>query len=127
MPGRQFRTPITRLIPPSVHRALDLVTVTIFALAPLVLHLQGAPATLSYALAAIHLVLTLLTKFPDVGPRPIRFRLHGSIELVVGIVLILLPWVVGWTGIARPFYTIMGIAIVVVWTLSKYRNVHSDE
>ncbi len=118
---------VTRAIPPSVHRALDLVTVTIFALAPLVLQLQGLAASVSYALAAIHLVLTLATKFPDVGPRPIRFRLHGLIELVVGVVLIVLPWVVGWSGTARTFYCVMGVVILVVWSLSKYRNVHSDE
>lgn len=115
------------LIPPSVHRALDLLTVAIFALAPILLSLSGPPAMVSYALAVIHLLLTLATKFPDVGPRPVRFRLHGSIEMVVGIVLLVLPWAVGWTGTARVFYTVMGLIILIVWSLSKYRNVHSDE
>lgn len=115
------------LIPPSIHRALDLVTVAIFALAPIFLHLSGLPATISYALAVIHLLLTLATKFPDVGKRPIRFRLHGTIELVVGIVLIVLPWAAGWVGTARVFYMVMGVLILIIRGLSKYRNVHSDE
>ncbi|MGI8510154.1 MAG: hypothetical protein ACR2MQ_12590 [Gemmatimonadaceae bacterium] len=116
-----------KLIPPSVHRALDLVTVAIFALAPIFLHLSGPPAMLSYALAVIHMLLTLATKFPDVGKRPIALKLHGLIELVVGIVLLVLPWVVGWTGTARTYYTVMGVIILVVWALSKYEHAHKGE
>lgn len=113
-----------KIIPPAVHRSLDLVTVAIFALAPILLHLSGPPAVLSYALAAIHLLLTLVTKFPDVGARPIPFKLHGVIELIVGIVLLVLPWVLGWVGTARTFYTVMGVVILVVWALSSYRLLH---
>lgn len=115
------------VIPPSVHRALDLVTVAIFALAPIFLRLNGPAAMLSYALAAIHLLLTLLTRFPDMRNRPVPLRIHGAVELVVGIVLLLLPWIVGWTGNARPFYTTIGVIILVVWALSKYDHVHVGE
>ncbi len=116
-----------RIIPPSVHRALDLVTVAIFALAPILLRLSGPPAYLSYALAAIHLLLTLGTKFPDVGARPIPLKLHGIVELVVGIVLLVLPWIVGWVGTPRVYYSAMGVIILVVWALSKYDHVHRGE
>lgn len=116
-----------KLIPPSVHRALDLVTVAIFALAPILLRLSGPPAELSYALAVIHLVLTLATRFPDMRGRPIALKVHGFIELVVGIVLLVLPWVAGWIGTARTFYTVMGVIILVVWVLSKYQHTHIGE
>lgn len=115
------------LIPPSIHRALDLVTVAIFALAPIFLRLSGPPAMLSYALAVIHLVLTLATRFPDMRKRPIALKVHGMIELVVGVVLVALPWVLGWTETARTFYTVMGLIILVVWLLSKYQHVHTGE
>lgn len=116
-----------RLIPPAVHRALDLVTVAVFALAPILLHLSGPPAILSYTLAAVHMLLTLATRFPDVGRRPVALELHGWVELVVGVVLLLLPWVAGWTGHARAFYTAMGVIILVVWALSRYQHVHAGE
>lgn len=115
------------VILPGVHRALDLVTVAVFALAPLLLHLDGPPAYLSYALALIHFVLTLATRFPDVRHRPVPLPIHGWIELVVGVVLLVLPWLVGWTDAARWLYTIMGLLILAVWALSKYRHVHSGE
>lgn len=114
-----------RIIPPSVHRALDLVTVVIFALAPLLLHLSGAPAVLSYTLAGVHLLLTLLTQFPDVGSRPVPLPVHGWVELAVGIVLLILPWLVGWIATARTFYTVMGVIILAVWALSRYPNAHA--
>ncbi len=116
-----------KIIPPSVHRALDLVTVAIFALAPIFLRLSGPPAILSYALAAIHLLLTLATKFPDIGKRPVSLKLHGMVELIVGVVLLVLPWIVGWVGTARVYYSAMGVIILVVWALSKYEHVHAGE
>ncbi|MGH8471003.1 MAG: hypothetical protein ACREVJ_00745 [Gammaproteobacteria bacterium] len=39
-------------------------------------------ATVSYALAAIHLVLTLLTAFPSGVVKAIPFTVHGALELV---------------------------------------------
>ncbi len=115
------------IIPPSVHRALDLVTVAIFALAPILLRLDGTPAQLSYALAGIHLLLTLATRFPDMRKRPIALRVHGSIELLVGVVLLLLPWISGWSGTPRTFYSVMGVIVLLVWLLSKYQHTHVGE
>lgn len=115
------------IIPPSVHRALDLVTVAVFALAPIFLHMSGPPAMVSYALALIHLLLTLATRFPDVGKRPVALKLHGTIEIVVGIALLVLPWIAGWSGTERTFYSIMGVIILIVWALSKYEHAHIGE
>src|SRR5579864_8892655 len=55
-----YRGERMRVIGAGLHRMLDFVTVVGFALAPTVLGLVGFAATLSYLLAAVHLVLTLL-------------------------------------------------------------------
>ncbi|MEO7041331.1 MAG: hypothetical protein ABI035_03635 [Gemmatimonadaceae bacterium] len=109
-----------KLLPASVHRSLDMLAVLCFLGAPILLGLTGRPAMVSYALAAIHIIVTLATKFPDTGHRPVSLRVHGGIELVVGIALIVLPWLAGWNGTARTYYVTAGIILLIVWAVSNY-------
>ncbi len=111
-----------RVIAPGIHRVLDFVTVAGFALAPLVLGLAGFAATLAYVLAAVHLAVTLLTQFPGSAARPVPLALHGAIECVVGVALIVLPWLLGWSGTVRMFYVFAGVVILGVWLFSIYRG-----
>ncbi len=117
---------MTRL-PASVHRSLDMVAVVGFLAMPILLRLSGPAAMLSYALAAVHLAITLSTKFPDTGHRPISLRAHGMIELVVGIVLVVLPFAVGWTDNARPYYVVVGLLLLVIWAASNYGRQYGAE
>ena len=110
---------MTRLAP-GVHRLLDLVTIVGFGVAPGLLGLTGVAAILSYTLAAVHLLLTLLTHFPGDGRGPIPFEVHGAVEGVVGTALAAFPFVAGWTGTPRYFYLGAGIVILAVWGLSDY-------
>jgi hypothetical protein len=111
-----------RVIAAGLHRMLDFVTVAGFALAPSVLRLAGLGATLAYILAAVHLVLTLLTHFPGGAARPVSFLLHGAIEGVVGIVCSYCHG--SWAGVGRRAYSIVvaGVVILAVWVLSAYRT-----
>jgi hypothetical protein len=103
------------------HRTLDFATVTVFLLAPIALRLAGAAAYLSYTLAVVHLGVTLATAFPGAAARPLPIAAHGAIELAVGAALAALPWIAGWHGAARWFYTAAGVAILVAWALTRYR------
>ena len=117
---------MTRL-PASVHRSLDMVAVVAFLAMPVLLRLSGPAALLSYALAGIHLLITLATKFPDTGHRPISLRAHGVIELIVGIVLIVLPFVLGWTDTAQKYYVVVGVILLIVWAVSNYGRQYGAE
>lgn len=94
---------------------------------PILLRLSGPPAMLSYALAVIHLAITLSTKFPDTGHRLITLRAHGLIELVVGVVLIALPFAAGWTDTARTYYIAVGVILLLVWVSSNYGRQYGAE
>ena len=107
------------MIRPRAHRVLDMLTVVGFAVAPFILRLSGPAAWLAWVLAAVHLLMTLATAFPDGAPGPVPFRMHGIVELLVGIVLPVVPFVVGWTGAARWFYLVAGIVILLVWLGSR--------
>jgi hypothetical protein len=111
-----------KVISPSAHGVLDYVTVVAFALAPTVVGFSGLPATICYVLAAVHLVLTLVTAFGAGVAKLVPFHLHGRIELVVSLVLIVLPWLLGFAGVlaARWFFVGAGVVIFLVWLLTAY-------
>ncbi len=105
-----------------VHGVLDYLVVLIFLGAPTLLHLSAVPAAISYTLAGVHLLLTLLTDFPLGALKVIPLKWHGIIELVVGPVLIALPFLLGFgpEPAAEFFYVLNGAVILVVWFLTDY-------
>ena len=107
------------LLSPRTHGYLDYATVAVFALAPSVLGLDGFAATLSYLLAAVHLLMTVLTAFPLGVVLKIPFRLHGTVELVVGVVLVALALLL-FDGTERAFTLAMGLVILAVWAATDY-------
>ncbi len=117
-----------KILNPRTHGYLDYVTVILFLVAPTVLGLTGIPAMLAYALAMIHLVMTLVTDFP-LGVVPlIPFTIHGWVERVVGPVLIIVPFVLGFSTdlVARNFYVAMGIVIVLVGLVTDYKGTETQ-
>jgi hypothetical protein len=76
---------------------LDYLTVIAFALAPTVLGLTGTAAWLAYTLAVAHLLVTLATDF-DLGvAHLLPAAWHGRIELAVGLLLLVAPWLLGFS------------------------------
>jgi len=109
------------LIPAALHRRLDFMTIVAFALAPWILGLAGFEASLSYALAVIHLAMTMLTRFSPADRGPVPLALHGVVESAVGLVLVVLPLFMNWHGTSRVLYMSAGVAILMVWVFSQYR------
>ena len=108
-------------ISPTVHGAIDYVAVAIFAVAPAAIGLSGWPAALSYALAGIHLLMTLLTDFPAGVIKVIPIVLHQWVERIVGPVLVILAFI-SMTEAARAFFAAMGVIIFAVERLTAYRS-----
>lgn len=113
--------PMHTLIDARTHGYLDYAVVAVFALAPAVLGLTGLAATLSYALAAIHLAMTLTTAFPLGVASLVPFRVHGMVEVVVGAVLVALG-VFAFEGAAWVFFLVMGLGILAVWAATNYEG-----
>jgi hypothetical protein len=106
-------------ISPTVHGAIDYLAVVIFAAAPAVIGLSGWPAVLSYALAGVHLLMTLLTDFPAGVIKAIPIVLHQWVERIVGPVLVILAFI-SMTEAARAFFVAMGVIIFAVERLTAY-------
>jgi hypothetical protein len=113
-----------RILSPRVHGVIDLITVAVLVLGSIVVGLGGSPLAIALTLAAVHLLMTLFTDFPMGVWKRIPFFVHGIVELVVGIGLLLLPSFAGYGpgSPARRFYLAMGAVILIVWALTAYRT-----
>jgi SPW repeat len=113
---------VTKPISARVHGVLDYTTVVGFLNAPMVFGFSGTPAAVAYWLAGIHLLMTGCTDFPLGFFKLIPFRIHGAIELVAGIFLIVAPWIYGFAGdnVPRNFFIAIAIVIFVVVALTDY-------
>jgi len=110
-----------KVVSDTAHGILDYLTVAIFALAPGILGLTGFAALVSYALAAVHLIMTLLTNMPLGVVKIIPMRLHALVEMLVGPVLVVAALVLPTLlGDKREFFLVMGLVILAVWFLSSY-------
>lgn len=110
-----------KIISDQMHGALDYLTVIIFALAPSLIGLTGIAAVVSYALAIIHLSMTVATQMPLGVFKIIPIKLHAIVELIVGPVLVVGGLVAPTLSTeSRTFFVLMGVVIFAVWALSSY-------
>lgn len=113
---------MTKPITPRVHGILDYAIVAIFLNAPMVFGFTGTAASSLYWLAGLHLLMTGCTNFPYGMFKVIPFRIHGAIDLLGGLFLIVAPWVLGFSGDAGPrnFFLAVGILGFAVIALTDY-------
>jgi hypothetical protein len=113
-----------KLLSPKLHGIIDYVSVGGLVLAPTLFGLTGVGAGLAYALAGVHLTMTLLTAFPLGLIKLVPLRLHGIVEIVVGISLLVAPWalatVLDLGGNGRLFYSAFGAVLIGVWFVTDY-------
>jgi hypothetical protein len=83
---------------------------------------HGTPAAIAYWLAGIHLLMTGCTDFPLGFFKWIPFKIHGAIELLAGIFILIAPWIFGFAQdvAARNFFLAMAIIVLVVVALTDY-------
>ena len=111
------------------HGIIDYLMVIILAIGPGVAGFSGKQAVFCYVLAAVHFVMTVLTRFPLGAMKIIGFPLHGAIEALVSILLIVLPWIANFAaGVhSRNFFIAIGLLIGVIALLTNYRGITSSK
>jgi hypothetical protein len=116
-----------RVIGPMAHGIIDYAMVIILAVGPSVAGFRGKQALICYALAFVHFMLTVITRFPLGASKSLPFSMHGAIELVVSIMLIILPWLGNFSaGVnSRNFFVAIGFLILIIWALTDYRPVRA--
>lgn len=126
-PAPRKQHPLHRAIGGGTHGLIDYATVIFFAAGPSVAGFNGRQATICYALAVVHLLLTLVTRFPLGAVKVVGFPIHGAIELLVGLLLIVLPWLANFSaGVhSRDFFVAIGVLILLVWGITDYRDLRN--
>lgn len=117
--------PFHRAIGAVSHAIIDYAMVIFLVVGPSLVGFRGRQATLAYILAAVHFLLTVVTKTPLGVLKIVRFPLHGVIELLVGVVLLALPWLYNFFAgvLSRNFYFASGVLLLIIWALTDYRGV----
>jgi hypothetical protein len=103
---------------------IDYMLVLILVIGPGVAGFRGRQAVLCYTLAAILFALTFLTRFPLGVLRHVGFSMHGAIEVVVGVLMIVSPWLMNFSRgvLSRNFFIAVGLLILLIWFLTDYRG-----
>jgi hypothetical protein len=113
-----------KILNAKIHGVIDYVSVAGLLLAPSLFGLEGVAATFAYVLAGIHLLMTVLTDFPPGAVKLVPLKLHGLVELVVGVALLAMPWLlrsaVDLSANGRVFYSAFGAVLLVVWAVTDY-------
>lgn len=103
-----------------VHGVLDYGVVALFILGPMLFGITGTAAVNCYISGAVQLLLTVFTDMPLGVVKLIPLKIHGTVELIVGLGLIVAAWTVPGLQDGQVFLTLMGAAIFFLWVSSNY-------
>jgi hypothetical protein len=108
---------------PRIHGYIDYAAVVVLALAPSLFGFSGLPATLCWGFAIALLGVSLLTAYPLGVAKVIPFPIHGGIEAVSAPLLVIAPFLLGFSRdlAARNFFMVAGIALGIVYLVTNYR------
>lgn len=111
-----------RFVTKTIHAYLDYpVAVALIGL-PFLLGL-GTSHPLALAIAPIvgvaAFVLTVFTDHHLGIVRVLPYKMHLAVDLAVGLLFLVLPLILGFSGLDAAFYLLNGAAVVLVIALSK--------
>lgn len=111
-----------RFVTKTIHAYLDYPVAFALITLPFVLGL-GAGNPLAKWLAVITgiaaLILTIFTDHKTGIVRILPYSFHLMVDSLVGVVFVLAPFVLGFTGMDAWFYWLNGIAVLIVCGLHK--------
>jgi len=114
-----------KIISTKVHAVIDYVLIVFLLLAPTLFDMSGLLAGFTYGLGIVHLGLTLCTAFSGGIFMFVPFSVHGLIEIIVGIALIICAYTIFRSSdFGKLFYTSLGTAILLVWLLTDYTQIN---
>jgi len=116
-----------KILSSKAHGVIDYLLVAFLLLSPTIFKMEGDLRTITYALGAAHLLITILTDF-EVGVfKVIPFRIHGLIEIVVALALGGLAFWFNSNGSDLGFYffSLLAVAVLLVFVLTDFKSAPS--
>jgi len=116
-----------KFIPPKIHAFLDIVVIAALFAAPSLFRFVSEAAGVSYTLGVVYIGLVLATAYPLGLFKWIPFTVHGTIELILSPLLVIMPWLAGFSfdPISRNFFIVSGVALFFVWLTTDYKAAES--
>lgn len=111
-----------RFVTKTIHAFLDYPVAAALLVLPFVLGLGSENPLalwLSVGTGAAALVLTILTDHKTGLIRVLPYSVHLTVDGLVGIVFVIAPFVLGFSGLDAAFYWINGAAVLTVVSLHK--------
>ncbi|HEX2544185.1 MAG TPA: hypothetical protein VHL79_04870 [Ramlibacter sp.] len=118
-----------KVLSPTIHGALDYGLALLFLVLPRMLDFPPPAAAASYAIGAVYIIASLVTRYPLGLLKLIPFPVHGVIESVMAISWIFLPWLMGFAEhtASRNFFVAAGVGLLAVVALTNYRAAELDD
>ncbi|HEY5326500.1 MAG TPA: hypothetical protein VIJ27_05835 [Mucilaginibacter sp.] len=112
-----------KFISTKIHGLIDLLLLVLLLAAPYYFGFTGVLAMFTYMLAAVQLMLTVLTRYAIGIFKVIPPAVHGSIEFIVGIALIVLAYTLFKDNAdGKLFYVIFGTVLLLTWLVTDYQG-----
>lgn len=113
---------MTRFVTKTMHAYIDYPVALGLLAMPFLLGIGASnPAAfwLSIVTGIAALVLTLFTDHETGVFRVLPYKFHLSVDFMVGMVFVLAPHVLGFTGLDLWYYTVLGATVLAVVGLQK--------
>jgi len=109
-----------RLIGRWSHLIIDAAMILLLAFGPHFAGFSGRQADLAFVLAGAMFLLIVFTLL-----RLLRFPIHGAIEMVIIILILIFPWLASFArGVhSRNFYMFVGVVMLVIWLMTDFREI----
>lgn len=111
-----------KILNSKTHAVLDYVMIAALFVSPTLFGLPPVTNTVTYVLAGVHTLLTVITDFQADFVRSVPFRIHGVVELIVSIALVGIAFYLGNLEgtISRIFYLGVAVAVFFTWLITDY-------
>ena len=111
-----------RILNPAVHGILDYVAAAALIAAPFVLGLGEAGPVAMYlsVIGGVGLIVySLLTDYAYSAAKLIPFKTHLVLDSLAGLLFIVVPFALGFEGVAKIYYIVMGVGVLIVVALTN--------
>jgi hypothetical protein len=117
-----------KVMSPRAHGVMDYLSSALFILAPTLFDFGGPAATVSRVLGVAYLALSLATAYPLGLVRMVPFPMHVAFDGVLGVVLLAMPWLFGFSDVdaGRNFFVAMGVVSLIVVALTDARRADAE-
>jgi hypothetical protein len=110
-----------RVIPVDVHNIMDYIFGVLIIAAPWIFNFSrgGAETYVPVAAGAAVLIMALMTNYKYSAVKIVAYNTHLTLDIIIGIFLIISPWLFGFSDYVFIPHLVFGIIAVITSLMSK--------